>query len=96
MFAAYAQQHPGKAAALATQWLESTDERDHERGVAVAAALRQADRCAVCGRELKAAGSRERGIGPECLSNRSAAGRALTALRSAGFDVLDLEEELDA
>jgi hypothetical protein len=88
MYAVYAKQHPGKAAALATSLLGSANVRDQQRGVEVAAALRGADRCAVCGRALRVPGSREAGIGPECMAKREAA-RALTALREAGFEVLD-------
>lgn len=96
MYATYAAQHPGKAAALAVKLLESADARDLERGQQVAAALRGADRCAVCGRPLEVLASRQAGIGPDCLAKRrSHAARALAALRGAGFDVLDLDLDIE-
>lgn len=90
--AAWVRHHPGKAAKGAIALLSSADERDRARGVELAAALRSADRCAVCGKQLRTDESRRVGIGTDCRSKTGHARAALAALRAAGFDVLDPEE----
>lgn len=92
VFRNFADRQPGKAAAASVRLLVSLDERDRQRGAALATALRAAARCAVCGRELRAPGSVEAGIGPECRSKTREARRALEVLRDAGYDVLDPAE----
>lgn len=92
IFANYVADHPGKAAKSATVLLSSNLSEDRARGEALAARLREADRCAVCGKKLTNKASMEAGIGRECRAKGDAARRALTALRVAGFAVLDPDD----
>lgn len=92
LFEQHATKHPGRAATSAVKLLASAAPADVERGVALASALRKADRCCVCGRALRSNASKRDGIGPECRDKPEAARRALTALRSAGFEVMSPAE----
>lgn len=87
----WAARKPGNAARGSVQLLASPDPAERERGAALAAALRRADRCCVCGRQLSNKASMAAGVGSECRNKGEATRRALVALRAAGFDVADPE-----
>jgi hypothetical protein len=86
LFEAWVQAHPSKAAKAALKMLTAPTDLERDRGHKFALALRDADRCAVCGRKLENDDSKAIGIGPDCLADHpDEAAQAIEVMRAAGI-----------